>query len=411
MVTIGRRGGTKVYIPNSRNTMAERAARQLEAHAKAQGEKYSNALQVDAPSFYFWHDHGGSIPCSCMSKKRFKYPQPINPGEMEEENSVTILPETKNKSVTGYRTLGRTRRSGTETFKETVVDKLTNRNELKFEKGDYFDEGSITQALTNDSTNDSNFDPDDPFGIFNRKMITCSICMGSGAIDAWQPDGGVRIVFDTSPAYKFVTNGPDVDASAQPSIISFKGDKDNAVWLYSMPLVWDDILRTNVYNNEELIPESMYEWTWITADKSQQGSVNDDLDQLQNYGGPVYFQLRSLEDFEMTHCEIILGYAPPKKAQLPEVERAYEDEFTDYQATVSAEMPIGLNIKEGDYVTDSKYRRVWKINTINRRTTAGGNEFGVAVELRALMPFEKRFYQLALFGSSSDGRIQQQKLV
>ena len=85
MTIIGRRGGKSVYIPNSRNTMANRAAKQLEAHARAQGEKYSNALQVDAPMFYFWHNQGGSIPCSCTSKRRFSYPQPINPGEKESD--------------------------------------------------------------------------------------------------------------------------------------------------------------------------------------------------------------------------------------------------------------------------------------------------------------------------------------
>lgn len=413
MTIIGRRGGTKVYIPNSRNTMATRAAKQLEAHARAQGEKYSNALQVDAPMFYFWHNQGGSVPCSCMSKNRFAYAKPINPGEKDEPYSGELLPRGKNKKISSYKPLGLPPNDKYGTVNEDTYSRLTNKTDPKlFEHGDYSDEDSITKAFADSDSSNTSFDPDDPFGIFNRKMITCSVCLGAGNIDAWQLNDGARVVFDTSNVYKFVAHGPEIDVAQQPTLLSFKGDsKDYVIWRYNMPLIWDLLLRTRVYNNDQIVPETMYEWKWTTADRTRTGSVIDDLDELRNYGDAVYIQLTALADFQMTHCEIIFAFSQPKKAQLPDIQKTYEDEFPDYQISVTAELPIGMNIKEGDYLTDSKYNRVWKINGINRRITAGLNEFGVSAELRGLMPFEQRFYQLALFNSPDNDLIRRQKVV
>lgn len=412
MVTIGRRGGAKVYMPSNRRTMHERANKQLEAHAIAKGEQYSNALQVDAPDFIFWHNHGGSIPCSCSNKNRFGYQQPIDPGEDAAEHSLKTGDSPKNKKISSYKPLGVPARKKYKTqFDETIADKLTDSKEELFLDGDYTDNDSINKAFDSADGAMPDFDPDDPFGLMNRKMITCSICMGTGTIDGWQPNAGFRLVLDTSNAYKFLSRDPEIDASFSPTRVSFDGEsKDYVMWLYNMPFTWDAIPRTHIYNNDELIPESYYQWTWITADKSRSGIVSEDgLDELHEYGGPVYFKLEAVEDFHMTHAEIIMLFAPPMKAQLPEVPKTYEDEFPDYQANITAEIPIGLNIKEGDYLSDSKYKRVWKIGSINRRITAGGNEFGVSVDMRALLPFEKRYYQFMIFVSSEDLLIRQYK--
>lgn len=415
-ITIGRRNTKRPFTPSNKG-MADRVNRQLEAHAMSQAQKYSEALKVDAPQFVFWHNTKGSLPCSCTTKPANTKYANITPGEAAEETTGRLGHASGRKGkVSRHEPLGKPIGGIDSLFdpplpkQETLLDKMTG-GESYFKEGEFTDEDSITAAFSRDDgtvsdlDGDSLEDPTDPFGLYNRKMITCSICMGSGTIDAWQPNAGVRIVLDTSNAYNFLPKGVDVDDSYNPTRIKMPAESACA-WLVSFPTIWYAATRIAVYNNDELIPAEWYEFTWATADKTKIGEVSEtDIERLQGYDGDTHIVLLAKTAFDITHVEFIFLYAEPMRAQLPEVQQAYEDEFADWQQSLTVELPVGLDVVEGDYLAESKYGRIWKINSINRRITAKGNEFGVSAEIRALHSFERRFFQLSMFRNRATGRI------
>src|SRR5690606_23746267 len=100
-------------------------------------------------------------------------------------------------------------------------------------------------------------------------------------------------------------------------------------------------------------------------------------------------------------AEIVFAFREPYKAQIPEITQGYEDEFLDWNVNLVAELPPSLKISEGNYLTESKYGKVWKVSTLTKKITAGGNVFGLTADLRALHSFEKKFAHFSLFKSKT----------
>lgn len=407
MTTIGRgRGRRSVYIPNNTG-MAKRANRQLEAHAKSQAQKFNTAILVDSAKIVCWDNLGGAIPCSCSHARPPIASSKIEPGEPYNESFSALGDEPKGRksswSKAGQSPLGSLHPE--DGFREKRGGPITWSDKREGEPN----EVDLAEALSRDSKSPADLpdvtDPDDPFGLFNRKQINCSICMGTGFIDSWQPYMGRRIVLDTSNAYIFTTVGGTVDKSASPNTIDMRPG-NTAIWLTQLPLHWGYVNRIAVYKDSNLIPADQYRLTWVTNDSLSTGDFTaEGIQALQGVNKPIHIIIEALDSFIFTHCEAILFFAQPVHGQLPEIQQTYEDEFADWGQNITVELPVGLSVKEGSYLSESKHNRVWKVNSVTHRVTAGGTEFGITAELRSLHSFETRFYQLAVFKSKISDRI------
>lgn len=399
MVKIGRGQGRGVYVPNNR-TMFVRANKQLEAHAASHAKKHQEALRVDGPRFAFWRKLSGSIPCSCVAvKDPAKATATVSPGEENKKHAAfagsVFNPSRARQTYTGDDDFGFVEYNQATTYEDTV-DKLTSRDKSKFLQDDSDDildamDGVEEPALV---------DFDDPFNLFSNKLIECPVCFGQSYIDSWQLHNGLRAVFDTSNAYKFECHNAEIDNSGTGPAKIHLTPKGMIYWTYKFPMYFNEVVRVRVYNGTEVIDPELYEFDWTTEDDTLTGNADAlDLPQLIGVDKTVNLIFKSAysEELTITHAEIVLTLAPFDHCQLPEVEAAYEEAFMDWNVSVNAEIPAGLQVKEGDYFCDEKYKRVWKINTINRRVTAGGTQFGSGLDIRVLHSFEKLMSVLNIF--------------
>lgn len=409
---IGRGPVTKVFRPNSSNTMFERTQAQLEGHARSHGERYSNALNVDGPNMVFWTNRDGAIPCSCRAVNASSIDADITPifDEGEKPTTTKVVIGTKSTMEGNLREAKVTQVKGNKKALSefeltpnrlrdlTSIDNIRSTNLDEFIRSGEYEEDDILDALaSSENGSGSLVDTNDPFNLFADKIIECPVCLGTGYIDAWQPYNGQRIVLDTSNVYSFFCEECNIDDSVNPTLVSMLSHQ-TIQWTIKLPLVWDEIIRLNVYNGTNLISPEWYEWSWSVPNMALQGYMEpSSLSALQNIDTNVNLLLYAKEDFPFTHAEIIFMYAPLIRGQVPEVPHAYEDEFDSWQASVGFELPINVDLAEGDYIVEAKYKRVWKVNSINIRKTAGGTIFGISADVRALHRFERIFYQLSVF--------------
>lgn len=393
-MAIGRKPSRRVAIPNNRG-MSQRANAHLENIAVAKAEHYENSLPVDAPLFYFWYKTAGSIPCTCGAANSTS-----NPEFAAGTAGFSNFSQFGDKSGVDFDDGGLDRQEESmDDFFGLKKDPPTRNVPLddKF-LTDNDDSYSDVEDIDNDV--DTLRDVNDPLNLFSDKSINCSICMGSGYIDAWNLHGGLRSLF-TSYYPFFQADRIDVDTNKNPDLmLASTGGK--AYWTLQLPLVWLKILKIGVFRHTDEIKPHLYSWQWVDAnDDSRYGNVTStSLETLNNTGAKLRLVLTFHEDIEFTHAEIVFAFREPYRAQLPEVTQGYEQEFLDWQVNMTVELPPSLQIKEGNYLTESKYAKVWKVNNLTPRVTNGGTVFGLSAELRALHSFEQKFTQLSLFRNS-----------
>lgn len=416
-MAIGRRPAKKVIVPNNR-TMHARANVQLENHAKARAEHFTESLKVDAPWFYFWSKTKGAIPCSCTAKRE-GFNTGVNPGGENQTTYTTVGSKSSSSSNFATRTeyikADQPNKNPAELSMDAFIQTLNSGGSItkaptvrpepvedKFLEDDFSDLDDAfdgVQDLT-DNVTASQTDFHDPFNLFSDKTIQCAVCMDTGFIDAWSVHGGQRFVFESGPTYSFQCHRGDVDTYKAPYVIEM-APTGQAFWTVKLPYIWVDIARAVVFNGEEAITPDKYTWQWFDASsESISGIVSrESLNQINGEGKTLRLMLTFHEDVSFTHAEIIFLYSPPSRAQLPEIPQGYEAEFLDWNAPISVELPPDIQITEGCYLTESKYAKVWKVNSIVRKATAGGVVFGLTADLRALHPFEKKYTQFSLFSS------------
>ena len=399
MVIFGRRANKSV-IPNNRG-MADRANRQVENYAAIKAEHFETSLGVDAPFFYFWHNSDGSIPCTC-SASRLGANRDIDVGgktKYAANNQASDLPKI-DVIIPGYEQGISKDLFGNPLFagkkSADIQTKLTDDEDesITYDDDDFIDE--IETAFDDAS---STVDTSDPLGLFGAKIIDCAICFGSAYIDAWNVHGGKRVVFDTTNAYAFYCDGVDIETgSSTPNKMRAMNDRAVAYWTFKLPLVWDRILRINVYDGTDPIPAYKYSWKMQKTNGDIVDINEQTLNSLNNTGQilKIFLHLKE-KGLVITHAEIVFAFSSARRAQIPELQQGYELEFLDWNVSLNVELPPDIQIQEGDYLTESKYRKVWKVSTLTRKMTVGGVVYGLSADLRALHSFEKDFKLLALF--------------
>lgn len=392
-MSIGRKPYTRVGIPNNRY-MPGRANVHLENYAISKAEHYETSLRVDSPRFYFWNKHQGSIPCSCTAANK-SYNLDIEPGEPAKVSFTkeTPLKVTSNDKYSIYEEA-----DPQDRYYKQVADPDARGRKKTMEEY-LFNEGNIGDQIEDinevDEVTESITDFADPFNLFSDRTIMCPICMGSGFLDGYNLYGGNRVVLETSNIYKFYSENADIVETDNPTKV-IVNPKGKLFWSLPLPKLWLHIAKIEIYNGQDAIPSDEYSFKWFSS--TSEGPVTaKSLETLNNSGEVVRLVLEFPVKTSFTHAVIVFSYRDPHKAQIPEVAQGWEQEFLDWNVNVTMELPPTIDIKEGSYITESKYGKVWKVSALTPRFTEGGTVFGLSADVRALQPMEKKFYHFKLF--------------
>jgi len=374
--------------------MPGRANVHLENYAVSKAEHYETSLRVDSPRFYFWNKYQGSIPCSCIAANK-SFIQDIEPGEPAKTSFSKKNPmktantdrysvyEEANPEDRYYTQVNDPEARGR---RKTLEEHLFNENDYGDKVEDIDDPEEVANTLADFS---------DPFNLFTDRSIMCPVCLGSGYLDGYNLYGGNRVVLESSNIYKFYSENADILDTENPTKIVVNPN-GKLFWSLPLPKLWLDIIKIEVYNGQDVIPSDEYQFKWFSS--SNEGLVTyKSLNTLNDTGEVIRLVLEFPVKTSFTHAVIVFSYRDPHKAQIPEVAQGWEQEFLDWNVNVTMELPPTIDIKEGSYITESKYGKVWKVSALTPRYTEGGTVFGLTAEVRALQPMEKKFYHFKLF--------------
>lgn len=418
--------------------LAERADRRLQDITNRYQEKFETALAVDGVSAWIWNKVKGTIPCSCRGfslRDRYDISRSrqggVAVGDVTIQNDDSYHNAKEPQSVD---TKGQFVYTGEEITKQKLTGRLTENivNEtpqnkieqpsnitLKYlnETGDYTDEEDIFDAMDNDSFPDENVSDSNngatPYIELpltrTSTSVMCPICLGMGTVDAWTLYGGQRIILDYSSSHPLDLDNASIEKT-QPATFTVYDDS-NLQWdNVRLPVLWNRLLKLNVYHRGEVVDSSKYTLYYIhpsapntrnVLTKNTLATLNNSL-LLSNNNRLKISIVPKQSELKFTHIELLFQLNDSVYIQMPELEMADESEFADWNLNVTVEMSAKISARESSYFTESKYKRVWKITSINRKMTAAGKSFGYQVNAHALHPQEKAFTLLNVLGKPID---------
>lgn len=441
MIRIGRAGVRNSLTANN-SGMSKRADDRLDAVVDAHAAKFKTALAVDGSVAFIFNKHKGITACTCRgfqnlngaARHEVRSAGHETPrGEVNLQSNGVRTADVPQSMIQGVRQVsGLIRRDNLDQYLElkNQSDPIKQKIEGKQSEDDGFTDDpsqDVLDALTDnqsmvysgdgdplkDILNADN-DGNSSTHLFSSGMVACPICFGAGFVDTWRLYNGERILLDASNRYNIeIYNDVDIDETAQPAVYSIR-ERSWLEWTnVDFPLSWNHLLRLAVFNRGKLVSPDSYNLYF--EHRAQPGVRNrltyEALRALNN--GPLLRNSNKLkiiiesnlgmnEALVFTHVEIMLHLGEATRIQVPEMDVPNEDEFVDWNLNATFELPSDIDIRENSYIVEGKYRRVWKVSTVNRKVTARGKSFGYSVGARAIHSFERQFVLMNVLGKPID---------
>lgn len=440
MVTIGRKGIRSLQTPSNQG-MARRADARVEAVVDQQAARFKTALAVDGAVAFIFNKHKGITACTCRGfqnldsvlrhETRASGHETPRGDVVEHDHShhsgAILRPTSGVRQVDGL-----VRPDNLDSYLDmnNYTENLLNKIEDLTDVSSFVDDPAldVLDALSDDSTAPIMSGDGDPMRdliastnlgnssdfALSPSMVACPICFGAGFIDTWRLYNGERIILDASQRYPItIINDVEIDDTAQPACYSIY-ERSSITWKdVEFPLSWRHLLRLAVYNKGKRIPSEAY--TLYFEHSSAPGVKNvlntatlkalSNGNLLRNSNKlTIILESKLVGDAPLviTHAEILLHLGEVTRMQVPEIVVPNEDEYVDWNLNVTMELPSDINIKENSYVIDGKYKRVWKVNSVNRKMSSHGKSFGYAVDVRAIHSFERQFLLMNVLGRPID---------
>lgn len=405
--------------------LAYRADRRLQGIADLKAAQFETSLAVDGVVAFIWNKVKGTTMCTCTGTSDRDFNQPL--GSVHPDADLPGVKTSHTRPPIGTRGQFTYIGEGDVTFNnmdgylrgkhydkpsyekqtlpsDTVLDILD-------ETGDFKDEFDILNALNDPSDGEPKAatNLNGPTLGFPSRSSGCPICYGIGTVDTWQLYNGERIVLDYSTRYDIDLGGSTVEPEQSAAFIVYSGME--ITWSHvNFPSLWRSLLRLAVYNRGRLIDPDEYDLFYVLA--SHPNTLNpltfETLQALNGHttfveGSTVRVVLRPrVERLKFTHIEILFQLGDPVVIQMPELDVGDDSQFADWNLNVSFEVSASVSLRESSYIVDGKYKRVWKVTSINRRLTATGKSLGYLVNVRALHPTEKAYALLNVLGKPID---------
>jgi len=414
---LGRSAGRRTAQTSSSSALAARAEKRLDNIVESYAARVESALMVDGVQMLIWNRQRGRYRCACEagSGKAFAAEDTsISQSAPESEADDTVVSTT---TLTGKPTRSETSNTsggrffpvdnelstgGSSTARQRILKEDDGRLNPVYNEAEQRRNDTRQDDITDDSLSGALNALDEADDLMAGNIVNCPICFGSGFTDAWQPDKGIRLPLDLSGRFPTKSTAETLDSGDVPKF-QLTGNQ-SITWTFRLPAAWQQLLRASLFNDDSIVAPSKYVATLkLYGSSSAVPLTNQLLRSLRNdpdvAAGPVELRLQAKPGtaLQATHFDFVYMTGELTRGQMPEVEVPYEDEFPDWNLNVSIELSPKANVKEGSYIVDNKYKRVWKVDSYSRKQTASGKAFGTTATMRVLHPFEKVFTLMNVF--------------
>jgi hypothetical protein len=460
-VQFGRKNNRNLLTPTNQG-MSRRADNRLDMVVNSQAAKFENSLAVDGVPCVIWNrltnssnrrctcsTGGGSysansassiLPSEDLDEDSYVSNVQLDDEENEEYTITSIASNIESELVRSnnlYEYVGQSLIRGNydnyfagKQVTESIRDKLQpdnySANNFYSKTGDSPIGGDLMDALSEDG-NLPDFDADDdPLvdvkniggtdfdnasgssssdDLFNSVSLSCPICIGTGYVDEWQPFNGTRIVLDvTHPGFELIDG--DINTS-KPVSIELPATGSLVFNSVTIPMDWNHTVSLHIFNMGKYLRHEIdyvLEYStptnptvWLPFSYSVLTTLKNQISQNK-----INIKVIAKRLITFTHGVLLLQIGKIAKIQVPELDVPNQSEFIDWNLTVQFEISSKTQIKENSYITEGKYGRIWKVESVNRRLSAGGKSFGYQVSARAIHSYEKAAMVLRVFGQYID---------
>lgn len=356
--------------------------------------QYENALSVNGFPIVYYRRRQTGLRCTCCGGP--------NAGGLPAPTPDTLLPGVTVLDPEG---------AGTQNFIQSMlqgsvfsIDRYGSRNRMVDANGGDNPQRSVPHSPLNQSLeiHNKSSDMDDPFvdqlepedpedlfsnGVENNLAVAtsttgCAVCLGTGWVGGYDPSNALRIVYDTQAPW---FGDVQLDNSVMPHRWTV-----NTSRTASLKILWPagavGIEAFRIWDNRTQIQQA---FVWV---KGQQRQALNDIDpqtlftgqqhQVDLEFGPEVTGFTHLEvQFEMGVQPI---YAEWSRLMYNENLQLVEN-LDSPSLVISPSLPhVGLY----DLVTESVYRKIWKINSTNPAFDRERQVNGWEVTARLLQTYE-----------------------
>ena len=438
-------------VPHNQG-LARRADRVLNGLADVKAGQFETSLAVDGVPAAIWSREAGSVICSCRSTTSGSVTSLVSSGAIIDSSIVPVSTQDSNSAQddadisrhtidygndSGYQYVGNQHtRNGDDalfatSYDQDIISRIQPTHddlESILEDVDEAPTGmDLLDALDMDqdgsiNTMDADGDPllneiqagqnlSSTSQPFSPSMINCPICFDSGKVDSWRMQSAERIVLDLSKRYQVVSHHFYLpEESVLPQQIEIVDDGHFTWTSVDFPRMWSSLVRMVVYDRGRVVSGTEYilEYstpanpnTFNTLDYSTLKALNNSA--TLQASNKLNIRIRPADEvLYFTHVEILLTYAPLPRIQVPEITVPNDSEFADWNLSISMEVSAKARVAPTSIISEAKYNRVWKVETLNRKVTSSGKSVGYQVDCRAIHSFEKQFLLARVFGAPID---------
>lgn len=356
--------------------------------------QYENALAVNGFPILYYRRRTTGLRCTCCGGQAPTGAAPMTPDVLP--TGITVLDSEG---------------AGTEDFLNSMlqgsvfsIDRYGSRNRMVDANGGDNPQRSVPHSPLNRSAeiHNKSGDMDDPFvdqleptdpedlfdnGIENNLAVAtattgCAVCLGTGWVGGYDPSNALRVVYDTQAPW---TGSLSLDQITKPERWQLQGDRTVAISVL-MPAGAVGLEAFRVWNNREQI-------TQVQAFvQTPAGAVPLDTDLSAYCNGTfatLVFVFGPDVDF-FTHLEIQfeMGLTPiyAEWSRLTYSENLQVPENLDTpNLVISPSLP---HVNLYDLVTESVYRKLWKITSSNPAFDRDRQINGWEVTARLMQQYE-----------------------
>lgn len=419
MVTRGPIGNQRI----TNSGLANRTDRRLQGIAEAKAAQFETSLAVDGVVAFLWNKVKGTTQCTCRGLSSRPFNQPLKGVSTPKSPAVNGVVSSSGNGTSNVGTAGKFTYVGEHltrqnldgflaskhydkpSYKKQALDSKTTED-FHEQTGDYNDDFDIVEALENEEVEAATNILGPSLGLPSRTS-GCPICLGAGTVDTWQLYNGQRIVLDYSTRYDLDLGGSTIEPEQPASFVVYDGMQIR--WKnVNFPHMWRSLLRLAVFNRGKMVDPDEYALYLVmsTAPNTLIPLTFNSLVAMNQttFGvASVDVIITPLVDkLKFTHVEALFSLGDAVIIQMPEVEVGDDSQFADWNLTITIEVSANVELRESSYIVDGKYKRVWKVVSINRKMTAAGKSFGYSVSARALHPTEKAYVMLNVLGKPLD---------
>lgn len=369
---------TKKDLPVVPNTygLESHVEQEIERTINVANARYNTALAANGVPVMIWRRQNSGFVCTCQNH-RAKVDDEHDDHTPLSDDALTPAPEPSSGLIRVQGSRDRGKREGASTDRVLGVDFGVNTEDPNAKPGFEIE----TDDETDEHVDGAQFLDQAAYHSFldsGQNTTTCGICFGSGFVDGYQLYGGQRIVLESHNLQE--SDGFSLDDDTEDAPVTYTGTEGAVLtWRITLPAFFKTARMTARNNTKK-----------SDVDIHVNGAPPPLSGLLAFKGQAVTITaVAPTDDVSVTHIDIVLQFIEWPRTQMDKITQDLS--YNAPEATQTLDFPFSPSIQtlnKEDVFVDTKYNKVWRVNSSTEDKTAKGQMISWQVSATSRTTFD-----------------------